>query len=84
MIERVARAICQMHGSYPDDLHGDGLREWQHWIDEAHAAIQAMRKPTEEMVIAASEVVPLPGPSNHRHRKRRYWKAMIDKALEDG
>ncbi|KKK50077.1 hypothetical protein LCGC14_3128660, partial [marine sediment metagenome] len=37
------------------------------------------RKPTEEMVTAASEVVSPPGPQNHRHRKRRYWKAMWDK-----
>ena len=43
MIERVARAICQMHGDWPDKHDEDGLCEWQNWVDEAQAAIATIR-----------------------------------------
>ena len=42
-IERVARAICQMHGEEPDNHDEDGLCEWQNWVDEAQAAIMVIR-----------------------------------------
>jgi hypothetical protein len=41
MIERVARAIAEQN---------HGLTTWDEWIDEARAAIKAMREPTEAMM----------------------------------
>ena len=81
MIERVARAICQMSGGWPDTLGGDGLRGWQHWIKEAEAAIKAMHEPTEGMVRAgnASGLK-----ATVKTVSADVWQAMIDKALEDG
>jgi hypothetical protein len=48
MIEKVARAICSVE--YGDENHG-----WENQIPAARAAIEAMRDPTKEMVIAGNE-----------------------------
>ena len=87
MIERVARAIyaesyrrcCNGESPAPDD------ESWESYIGEARAAIEAMRKPTEEMReagFASIEIVetsygagiPLSAPE-------KVWSAMIDAAL---
>lgn len=74
MVERVARAICQ---SECDNRLGPGKckgcsQVWREsWIiNQARAAIEAMREPTEAM---ASEI--------GRHDTVSIWKAMIDAAL---
>ena len=70
MIERVARAIGRCESS--DDWEELG----QHWKDqflqEAHAAIAAMREPSETMVDAGYQASP---PVEY------IWQAMIDAAL---
>lgn len=58
MIERVARAICRSNTtpeqcarnyvSLDDSVDG----EWEAWISEARAAIEAMRDPPDEAVDA--------------------------------
>jgi len=64
MIERVARAIAeQNHGS-----------TWDEWIDEARAAIEAMREPTEAMINAGDR-------TDHDVEATMVWRAMIDEAL---
>lgn len=55
MVERVARAICRQANI--DDGYDDGLvfknsmdaGMWKNHIDQARAAIEAMREPTREM-----------------------------------
>lgn len=55
MIERVALAIFKV--DYPDDENIDGLfweRKGSFYIEQARAAIEAMREPTDAMVLAGS------------------------------
>ena len=70
MIERVARAIAeQNHGS-----------TWDEWIDEARAAIEAMREPTEAM-INGLRIAQECGDSTAALWAPLVWRAMIDAAL---
>jgi hypothetical protein len=64
MIERVARAIAK--------VHCDPSLLWDDYIDEARAAIEAMRRPTGEMAIAGRQTSLYPA---------RTFAAMIDAAL---
>lgn len=71
MIERVARAIAKgEYGENVDDV-------WHTCIDDARAAIEAMREPTEAMLDAGYGAEPtgaaLVAP----------WEAMIDAALAE-
>lgn len=55
MIERVARAICRAY--CPPTMSEEAIQcqvdnGWDMWVNEAIAAIKAMRKPTDEMVDA--------------------------------
>lgn len=98
MIEKVARAILNAHaGDIP--VHDADL-QWSWWIEEARAAIEAMREPTEGMLDDADEPF-------HDEWKRqresnvkagrdknagfgsgpfssRIWQAMITAALSEG
>lgn len=47
MIERVARAIAKHN--YPGASDADIDEMWEGWAEDATAAIQAMREPTEAM-----------------------------------
>ncbi len=56
MVERVARAICAAKGDDPDEKCEDWMREfsgWRGYQKSARAAIEAMREPTKEMIVAA-------------------------------
>ena len=48
MIEKVARAICNIDGGSEYD--------WELWKSLAVAAIEAMREPTPEMINSANEM----------------------------
>jgi len=82
MIERIAR-VCYRH-AYPevreDDLNFDGLPEPRHelYMTMARAAIDAMREPSEKMVLTAYEHAPLGD-----HDPESAWKTMIDVALQE-
>ena len=65
MVERVARALAEKEGFC-----------WENcaqcvWIDDARAAIAAMREPTEAML----------GPP-WNYGRLEIWQAMIDEALQ--
>jgi hypothetical protein len=58
MVERVARAICKIaqpppgqpcHDCWDDER---GCSQWQEYVEEARAAIEAVRVTTDEMVRA--------------------------------
>lgn len=79
MIERVARAI-HFRG---DDQGDDAWNHCQPWLrmvarEQARVAVEAMRKPTDEMVRAA-----------HKDHEGEYylpvslWQSMIDAALSN-
>ncbi len=72
MIEKVARAICVSMESSP--MH------WRIYEDEAKAAIEAMRDPSnsvEKAIVDCCNLMPGGGDG------KRAWEAAIDVALEE-
>jgi hypothetical protein len=51
-LEEVARALCAHEQGNPDEMVA-GKPRWQHYVEKARIAIEALRKPTESMVNAA-------------------------------
>jgi hypothetical protein len=96
MVERVARALCVRHGNDPDRLYVDRLGHtrdypwWQSYVDDARAAIEAMREPTEAMEEAGEDLVEwdsddCSGASFALYREgdaAKFYTAMIDAALK--
>jgi hypothetical protein len=85
-IERVARAIDEQRErafqEFSERCRGDPeaglLPAHVRALDEARAAIAAMREPTEAMIVAAAL-----DPSNQGHVSQTgTWQAMIDEALK--
>jgi hypothetical protein len=93
MLERMARATwgktpkCDLQGSSegPCSL-GDECYCWTAALKNARAALQAMREPTEAMVLAAYRAFDAFGPDAvlGPHETLAIWHAMIDAALEEG
>lgn len=52
MIEKVARALVTSSGLDPDQQYGRHGPEWKLYVDNAKAAIEAMREPTPEMLVS--------------------------------
>lgn len=50
LLERVARALCR-HDGHPENATMDGKPLWQDYLPEARVAIEAMREPTEDMLL---------------------------------
>jgi hypothetical protein len=52
MVERVARALAVADGMHPEAVSNDEdqVPVWTLYVDDARAAIEAMREPTEAMV----------------------------------
>lgn len=81
MVERVARAICESEKMNPDDALGG----WIHWQDAARAAIEAMREPTEAMLLVRCDpLLRLGDEATPRVMQWRngFWHGMIDEALK--
>ena len=75
MVEKVARAILNAHaGDIP--VHDADL-QWSWWIEEARAAIEAMREPTPEMIDAGRFRYTLADETVEKS-----WGYMIQAALE--
>lgn len=79
-LEEVARAIHKKR-------NGDGCKPWgrlpiahkQPYMDDARAALSALREPSPEMILAATSR------SDNGDRPTMYhsiWQAMIEKAME--
>ncbi|MCM2441143.1 hypothetical protein HGO34_15585 [Agrobacterium vitis] len=87
MIERVARAISQAderNGGPPYEYRITlGKHAKNQLFDEARAAIEAMRKLTEEMRWAAI-TSPLPSAEDNRPLYEICYDRMIDAALKKG
>jgi hypothetical protein len=89
-LERAARAIATEIGVDPDqlitaddDAHvGLGLRgphpAWTRYVGTARAALQAVREPSEHMLLAAQI-----GDAWNAEDPEGVWQAMVDAALED-
>ena len=78
MVERVSRALYKKRRPWGDPDKVDGyLPAWHFCIDDARAAIAAMREPTWAMVDAAPDEIRTDLAVIH------CWRAMIDAALTD-
>ena len=75
MIERVARALAIADGMHPEAVSNgeDAVPVWTLYVDDARAAIEAMREPTDVMVDAGYAVTV--------DDETEVWQAMIDAAL---
>jgi len=85
IVERVARRIRYASHGTPLEKEIKGTV----WIEQANAAIEAMREPTETMVAASvAEAGCAPGDEweifEGTEWPKRTWQAMIDAALKDG
>lgn len=83
MVERVARAICVSEKINDDDALGG----WIHWQEAARAAIEAMREPTDAMLIASYDAERTYGRCDNKRELARQmfrpaWRAAIDDALK--
>lgn len=79
MIERVARAIHARsdHGSTWEELDAYSTMEY---LEDAKAAIGAMREPTEAMIEASNRE----WDGRMSHRSSGAWQAMVDAAFTNG
>ena len=73
MVEKVARAMAERNNDYDEE----GRLQWPAYVDDARAAIAAMREPTDAMVDAgwqtSDDVVWM--------ALKEAWPAMVDAAL---
>jgi hypothetical protein len=92
MIERVARAVMITRQAAAGPIPSMSLRVMQPSAFDfaiARAAIEAMREPTEGMVLAGGdvEIERVDGEALEYHRLdgacARAWKTMIDAALQE-
>ena len=82
VIERVALNLLNRHrarhGLEPATLEAMSDEHRAEWVDDALAAIEAMREPTDKMIAAAfDELVPC-------HDFLAAWRAGIDAILSEG
>jgi hypothetical protein len=83
MIDRVARALCLANGEDPDKPSGVFGVWWKSYRDEARAAIEAMREPTEEMMeSAASEFTFQSGHWGPETTRETIQKAVFQRAID--
>ena len=76
MIERVARAIVKLRCARTGMGATDNCLLDPEELDEARAAIEAMREPTEAMIKEAAW-------EDGRVTARNVWQAMISEALNE-
>jgi hypothetical protein len=88
MVERVARAIAWpvwrkcLPGQQPDDVIAQYVdMNWSEHIDQARAAIEAMREPTKAMIDAYVATDEAQYASDYDANVREVFAAMIDAAL---
>lgn len=81
MIETVARAICDStEADNFDALPADGIVRAS-YMQQARAAIEAMREPTITMAVAGSSFAWFEGRTDEIGNTITTWQAMIDSAL---
>lgn len=80
MVEQVARALCRFEGN-PENTLFEGKPMWASYVEEARAAIGAMREPTASMFQAGLRA---PDPNKvGAIPPLNIWLAMIDAALDE-
>jgi len=86
MIERLARTICDAIGPNPDGrkptLYPPYEKlppNWTFYVPAARAAVEAMREPTEAMILAIEQAM-METTSMTREAVIKVWMAGIDEA----
>lgn len=81
MVERVARALAAADGMHPEAVSNDEdqVPGWTLYVDDARAAIEAMREPTDAMTDAIWEETADPC---WRENAIKAWQAGVDVALK--
>lgn len=85
MVERIARLWLleptgKLEDNFPLNMRFDNLNQFLNCVS---AAIEAMREPTDEMVVEAEFAVPKLACFSDKEKSPAYaaWRAMIDAAL---
>ena len=86
IVERMAKAIWEKRRQVAMNRNGIELEQWgdgsvpraNHVFDEARAALEAIREPTDPMICA---VLDLHDSQPRTFRVSEDWRAMIDEAL---
>lgn len=81
MVDRIARAFCELVGDDPDDPKN--LEMLEMWEGYACVAIKTMREPTPAMIRAASAFPDSDGALYALPGRMLDWHAMIDAALKE-
>jgi hypothetical protein len=86
MKEKMARAMCAAGQRYCEQMHicdqGPPCKcgYWEIYLPAAHAALEAMREPTPEMINATFIYPDSDGAIYAIEGRRNIWQAMIDQA----
>jgi hypothetical protein len=82
-MERAARALCELAGN-PPGATLDGKPLWQDYLPEVRAVLQAIREPSEGMIISGiAERHEQPVPEAWSLATENIFRAMIDAALAE-
>lgn len=88
-LERAARALWAENGKpyHMDDASPsmtipDARPDWQRFLPQARAVLQAIREPSEAMVVKGTDAYVTMG--HYRVDSKDCWQLMIDAALEEG
>lgn len=81
-VERVARTLWELAQT---STTGQPDEEWQHFLPQAHAIIDALREPSPMMIEAGSEIIMADAPDLSdvaaRDDAANIWRTMIDTSL---
>lgn len=82
MVDRVAKALSIADGMHPDACSNDEaeIPMWTLYVDDARAAIEAMREPTKAMLDELDLANRGWGTTDH---SREIWQSVIDIALKE-
>ena len=82
-LERVARTLCRVAGSNPDDLHQGHQFKWECYTDAARAAAEALLEPTPQETLRIAAKVTTPITLSHEGWTRQVLAATRKHVLGD-
>lgn len=84
LIEKMARGLSVANDMEPDRvITATGMLQWQAFADDARAALQAAREPSEAMIHKGRFALECETSFTPEQGVERCWYAMIDAALSE-
>lgn len=80
-LERAARALCSLDGN-PENATMEGKPLWRDYLPEARAVVEALREPSDTMVLAAEDHCDSPATGGYGSAGC-HWALMIETALAE-